>query len=130
MGNNEPDDEERDLFLSLLSYEGDMLDIPGHMGIGHDAPWVSHGIGKAEWLLYFTASSESILTKTVKKTPAYWKLLDSRSEKLLRQVRHVFQSLGQVDPISTALDHILKLQFSPVKTPQTYYHSYTNQNGF
>lgn len=67
MGNNKPDDEEGDLFLSLLSYEGDMLDMLGHMGIAHDAPCVSHGTGKAEWLLYFTASSESILTKIVTK---------------------------------------------------------------
>lgn len=31
------------------------------------APCVSHGTGKAEWLLYFTASGESILTKSVAK---------------------------------------------------------------
>lgn len=41
--------------------------MPGPMGIAHDAPCVSHGTGKAEWLLYFTASGESILTKSVAK---------------------------------------------------------------
>lgn len=50
--------------VSCLSDENDMFGVPGHMGTAHDAPC---GTGKAEWLLYFTASSESILTKTVIK---------------------------------------------------------------
>lgn len=53
--------------VSCLSHEGDMLDVPGHMGIAHDAPRVSHSTGTAERLLCFTASSESILTKAVTK---------------------------------------------------------------
>lgn len=75
VGNNKPGGEKPDLFFlshifpvsyfSCVSHEGDMLDVPGHMGIAHDAPCVSQGTGKAEWLLSFTASSESILSKNV-----------------------------------------------------------------
>lgn len=74
VGNNKPDGEKLDFFfpVSCVSHEGDMFDMPGHMGIAHDAPCVSHGTGKAEWLLYFTASSESILSKNVCMLGASW----------------------------------------------------------
>lgn len=85
-----------------------MLDVPGHMGTAHDASCVSHGTGKAEWLLY----SQQAVKASFPRMFACWELLDSCSEKLMR---YVFQL--PVSWIPSVLHHILKLQFSPMKTP-------------
>lgn len=85
-----------------------MLDVPGHMGTAHDASCVSHGTGKAEWLLYSQQAVKAFFPRMF----ACWELLDSCSEKLMR---YVFQL--PVSWIPSVLHHILKLQFSPMKTP-------------
>lgn len=72
-----------------------MLDVPGHTGIAHEAPCVSHGTGKAEWLLYFTASSQSIFSKNVCALGAFW-LLFWKADKVCVSIA------CQIDPNSTA----------------------------
>lgn len=110
MGNNKPDGEKPDLFslsrVSLMKVTCLMCQVTWEQHMMHP---VCH---TAQGRLSGCSVSQQAVKASFPRMFACWELLDSCSEKLMR---YVFQL--PVRWIPSVLHHILKLQFSPMKTP-------------